>query len=113
MRHPPFMEQTGVAARQDNDSVFRAHRGNDGTRGGARGGPPRSDSGSGSQHHGYSTCWHHPIFIPGGAASRHEWLWVSFRSKTGQMVSKRGMRRWRTQEEEHTVIGFAAGCSAI
>ena len=48
IRHPPFMQHNGVAARQNNDSVFRAHRANDGTPGGARKGPPRSDSGSGS-----------------------------------------------------------------
>jgi hypothetical protein len=40
-------------------------------------------------------------------------LWVSFRSKIGQALTRRGMRRWRAEEEQHTVIVFAAGYYAI
>jgi len=36
-------------------------------------------------------------------------LWVSFRTKIGQTVARRGMRRWRAEEEQHAVIVFAAG----
>ncbi|GAC1462216.1 MAG: hypothetical protein PVSMB7_01940 [Chloroflexota bacterium] len=37
----------------------------------------------------------------------------AFRSKSGQAVARRGMRRWRAQEDQQTVIVFAAGYYAI
>lgn len=37
----------------------------------------------------------------------------AFRSKTGQVLSKRGMRRWRTEEEGYTVVVFAGDSYAI
>lgn len=37
----------------------------------------------------------------------------AFRSKTGQTLSTRGMRRWRTEEQSHTVIVFAGGYYAL
>jgi hypothetical protein len=36
-----------------------------------------------------------------------------FRTKTGQAVARCGVRRWRTEGEQHTVVVFAAGCYAI
>jgi len=37
----------------------------------------------------------------------------AFRTKSGQTVARRGMRRWRAEEEQQTVIVFAAGYYAI
>jgi hypothetical protein len=37
----------------------------------------------------------------------------AFRSKAGQTLSRRGMRRWRTKEESHTVLVFAGSHYAI
>jgi len=37
----------------------------------------------------------------------------AFRTKTGHADTRRGMRRWRAEEEVHTVVVFAGGCYAI
>jgi hypothetical protein len=37
----------------------------------------------------------------------------AFRSKTGQTLSKRGIRRWRAEEEGHSVIAFAGESYAL